>query len=173
MKSGRAQWQKAEEKRKDFNIVLIHQDKKFFTSELFKVIQDATSLILHYIQCINSERFLRVHSSHRMCDQFTLHHEFRIDTGRTKILSKRQTVFCGVLGRHQPCSKERILVLSNTIERNHPLRHTPSLLYPEGYHDGKWRNHIREILCVTSTSSEDFLSRQLEERIGFRSCWRY
>ena len=40
-KSGRVQWQKAEETRKDFNIVLIHQDKKFFISELFKVIQDA------------------------------------------------------------------------------------------------------------------------------------
>ena len=41
MKSGRVQWQKAEEIRKYFNIVLIHQDKKFFISELFKVIQDA------------------------------------------------------------------------------------------------------------------------------------
>ena len=29
MKSGRVQWQKAEETRKAFNIVLIHQDKKF------------------------------------------------------------------------------------------------------------------------------------------------
>ena len=41
MMYGRAQWQKAEETRKDFNIVPIHQDKKFFfTSELFKVVQD-------------------------------------------------------------------------------------------------------------------------------------
>ena len=31
-----------------FNIVTIRQDEKFFTSELFKVIQDAISLILHY-----------------------------------------------------------------------------------------------------------------------------
>ena len=45
MKSGRAQWQKAEETRKDFNIVLIHQDKKFFISDFFKVIQDAIPLI--------------------------------------------------------------------------------------------------------------------------------
>ena len=45
---GRVQWQEAEETRKDFNIVLIHQDKKFFISELFKVIQDAIPLILHY-----------------------------------------------------------------------------------------------------------------------------
>ena len=35
--------QKVEETRKDFNIVLIHQDKKFCTTELFKVIQDAIS----------------------------------------------------------------------------------------------------------------------------------
>ena len=34
---------------------------------------------------------LRVHLSHRMCCQFTLHHQFRIDTRRTK--RKRQTVF--------------------------------------------------------------------------------
>ena len=37
----------------------------------------------------------------------------------------------GVLGRHQSCSEERIEVLSDTIERNHPLRHAPSLLYSE------------------------------------------
>ena len=37
MKCGRVQWQKAEQTGKDFNIALIHQDKKFFISELFKV----------------------------------------------------------------------------------------------------------------------------------------
>ena len=47
MKCGRVEWQEAEDVRKDFNIVLIHQDKKFFISELFKVIQDAIPLILH------------------------------------------------------------------------------------------------------------------------------
>ena len=34
------------------------------------------------------------------------------------------------------CSKERIEVLSDTIERNHPLRYAPSLLYPESCSDG-------------------------------------
>ena len=33
---------------------------------------------------INSERCLRVHLSCRMCNQFTFHHQFRIDTGRSK-----------------------------------------------------------------------------------------
>ena len=32
-------------------------------------------------QCINSERFLR---EHWMCNQFTFHHKFRMDSGRTK-----------------------------------------------------------------------------------------
>ena len=39
MKCGRARWQEAEATIKDFNIVLTRQDKKFFTFELFKVIQ--------------------------------------------------------------------------------------------------------------------------------------
>ena len=47
MKCGRARWQEAEATRKDFNVVLTRQDKQFFISELFKVIQDAIPLILH------------------------------------------------------------------------------------------------------------------------------
>ena len=47
--SGRAAWQEEEEeeKRKDLSIVLILQEQ-LCTSELFKVIQDAVLLILHY-----------------------------------------------------------------------------------------------------------------------------
>ena len=47
-KSGRAPWQEEEDTREDFSIVLILQDRKSCTSELFKVIQEATLLILHY-----------------------------------------------------------------------------------------------------------------------------
>ena len=47
MKCGTAAWQEEEETRKDFSIVLMLQEK-FFTSELFKVIPDASLLILHY-----------------------------------------------------------------------------------------------------------------------------
>ena len=43
---GRARWPEEEAIRKDFNTVLTRQDKNFFTSELFKVIQDAISLVL-------------------------------------------------------------------------------------------------------------------------------
>ena len=37
----------------------------------------------------------------------------------------------GVLGRYTACSTERIEVQSNKIERHHPLRYTPCLLYLE------------------------------------------
>ena len=39
-------------------------------------------------KCINSEQFPRVHLSHGMCNQFTLHHEFWIDNRRTKFEQK-------------------------------------------------------------------------------------
>ena len=48
MNCGRVEWQEAEATRKYFNVVLIHEDNKFFISELFKVIQDAIPSILHY-----------------------------------------------------------------------------------------------------------------------------
>ena len=159
-------------------------------------------------QCVDSQQFLRVHSSHRMCNQFTLHHMFRIDSVRTKfkqgktdgILYSResheygsqesagasfdQTTPCivrakaektpgySVFGRHTACSTKRIEVLSNKIERNHLLRYTPSLLYLESSCDEFWRNHIPESTSVTSTTTEDFLQRQLDEWIGFRSRWK-
>ena len=41
--------------------------------------------------------FFRLHLSHRMCNRFTLHHEFRIDTRRTKFEQKTDGVLhvCG------------------------------------------------------------------------------
>ena len=90
--------------------------------------------------------------------------------------SMEETSEYGVLGRHQICSTERSKVLSDAIERHHPSQYTPSLLYPEGYQDGNWRNHIRKSIWITSNASEDFLEIWLDERIGFRTCsttrWR-
>ena len=67
-----------------------------------------------------------------------------------------------VSGR-QTCSKEWIKVLSDAIERHHPLQSTPSQLYPEGYQDVNWSNHLRKSIWVTS-ASEEFL-----DRIGWRN----
>ena len=63
----------------------------------------------------------------------------------------------GVLGRHTACSTKRIDLPLSKIERSHPLQFIPSLLYLESNCDGNWRNHTRESICVTSTSSKDFL----------------
>ena len=73
------------QRKQDSSTILIRQDKKFFTSELFKV-SFMTQSHLSYTagQCVNSEQFLRVHLSYWMCSQFTLHHKFRIDSGRTQ-----------------------------------------------------------------------------------------
>ena len=45
-------------------------------------------------QRINSEGFLRVHLSYLMCGQFTFHHQFRIDTGRTKFEQETDGILC-------------------------------------------------------------------------------
>ena len=75
-----------------------------------------------------------------MCSQFTLRHE-KVDlkAPRTCMVSKdsvEEFSKHGVLDRYQTCSKERLKVLSDAIERHHPLQYTPRLLYPEGYQDG-------------------------------------
>ena len=60
---------------------------------------------------------------------------------------------------------ERIQVLSDSIECNHPSRNTPSLLYPESCSDGKWRNHIRKKYM----NHLDRLRRFPWEMIGWRN----
>ena len=51
-------------------------------------------------QCIDSGRFLQVHLSRWMCNQFTFHHQFRIDTGRSKFEQKTDSILsaCGSNG---------------------------------------------------------------------------
>ena len=78
--SGRKAWQEEEEEtRKDSSTVLILQEQ-LCISELFKVIPDAIS---------------------RMCNQFTFHHQFRIDTGRTKFEQQTDSILpaCGSHGQ--------------------------------------------------------------------------
>ena len=55
--NGRKPWQEDEETRKDTSIVLIRQEQSC-TSELFKVIQDAVSLIIIYRTMVSSSTFI-------------------------------------------------------------------------------------------------------------------
>ena len=69
-----------------------------------------------------------------MCNQFTLHHEFRIDTGRTN-LSKRQTVFFTSV---DPTNKEHRD--PNIIDLE-----APRLAW---YHQKKWKKHQDTVYWV-------------------------
>ena len=194
MKCGRVEWQEAGGHKKSFQYCTDPSGQEIlYLRTLPRSFRTQSHWSFTAGHCVNSEQFLRVHSSQRMCNQFTLHHKFRMDTGRTKFEQKTDSILSAcesceqrtqgswdsrpestasctipagsveetskhcVLGRHQICSKERIKVLSDVIERYHPLRHTPSLLYLESSCDEIWRSHIRESICVNSTFSKDFL----------------
>ena len=94
MNSERASWQEEEETRKDTSIVLIVQQIFFFlppsSSWSFRP-QSSWSFITG--QCLDSGRFLQVHFSRWMCNQFTFHHEFRIDSGRSKFEQQRDRLY--------------------------------------------------------------------------------
>ena len=201
MTGGRVQWQKAEETRKDFNIILIHQDKKFFylwalqghsgRNLIDLSLQDNVLIpndffeYIYHIGCAINLQFI-VNSLLRKggqnwnkrqtvfftsVDLLNKEHEDPdvIDLNASRLVWYKQKVWKNI--------KTLCIVLrSNLLKRmdlssiKHDLRHAPSLLYPESYHDGIWKNHLRNSICFTSTSSGNFLRRQLDERIGFRSC---
>ena len=52
-------------------------------------------------QCRDSRRFLQVHLSCWMCNQFTFHHQFRIDTGRSNFEQQTDSILsaCGSYGQ--------------------------------------------------------------------------
>ena len=182
--SGRAAWQEEEETRKDFSIVLIHQEQSC-TSELFKVIQDTVSLILLYrtmslFRTVSSSTFI-------MSDvqSITFHHQFRIDTGRSKF-SNRQTVFFLPVDpmdqnhkdpdkidleaprlaqyMHKAWKKHQNTVYWVDIDlaqkkglKFYQTRSNAIILYETLHQLIVSRKYIRESICVTSSSSKDFL----------------
>ena len=74
MKCGRVKRQEAEETRKEYWFVRTRNSLSPSSSRSFRT-QSHWSYTAG--QCINSEQFLWVHSSHRMCVQFALHHKFQ------------------------------------------------------------------------------------------------
>ena len=84
-------------------------------------------------QCHYSGRFLQVHLSRRMCNQFTLH-EFRIFSGGQN-LSNRQTVF---------------FLLVDPVEKNHKDPDTIDLGAPRlaQYLHNAWKKHQNTVFGV-------------------------
>ena len=134
MKSERVQWQKAEETRKDFNIVLIHQDKKFFISDLFTVIQDAISLILQDNVLLISNDFIE-YTDHIGCaiNLHSIMNSGLIPGGQ--ILSKRQTVFFTSV---DPMNKEQKDLEVINLD-------APRLAWNK---QKKWKNHQKTVYWV-------------------------
>ena len=72
-----------------------------------------------------------------MCNQFTFHHQFRIDTGRTNFLSNRQTVF---------------FLFVNPMDKEHKDLETIDLEAPRlaQYMHKTWKKHQNTVIWVTS-----------------------
>ena len=95
--------------------------------------------------------------------QGSVWHRLRSTTYKQKTWKKHQNTLYWV---DIKLAERRIKVLSDTIERHHFSRNTPSLLCPESYSYRNWRSHMREGICVTSTSSKDVVETWLDEGIG-------
>ena len=134
MKSGRASCQKEEETRKDFSIVLILQEK-FFSSELFKVIQDAIILILHYrtIVLIRDDFFKYLYHVGCAINLHSIINSGLIPGGQN--LSKRQTVF---------------FLLVNPMDKEHKDPETIDLKAPRlaQYMQTAWKKHQNTVYWV-------------------------
>ena len=132
--SGRKAWQKEEETRKDFSSVLILQEQSC-TSELFKAIQDAVSLILRYrtMLLIPSDFFQYI--SHIGC---AINSHSIINSGLIpggQILSNRQTVF---------------FLLVDPMDKNHEDLATIDLNEPRHaqYMHKAWKKHQNTVYWV-------------------------
>ena len=147
-------------------------------------------------QCFDAGRFLQVHFSCRMCNQFTFYHQFRIETGRSKfekqtdILSacesngKTQKILIRSTWKHRVLHGTSWKKHQNTVSwvdinlafstgltlhqtrSNAIILHNTLPFYCIPKVVRNWRSHKRESIHVTSALSEDFLQRQLDENIG-------
>ena len=130
--SGRKPWQEEEETRKDTSIVLIRQEQFWY----FRALQghSGRSLIDPILQdkCCYSERLLTVLLSCRMCNQFTFHHQFGIDTWRSKATDR---VF---------------FLLVDPMDKNHKDPHTIDLNAPRHaqYVHKAWKKHQNTVYWV-------------------------
>ena len=135
MKCGRARCKEAEATRKKNYIVLTGQDKKFFISELFKVIQDAIPLILHFST---------------MC-------QFRTISSSTFIMlwcaiSLHSITNSGLVAGGQISSRERQTVfftVANPMDKEYKDPYKLDLTKPRlSPYQKKWKVHQATVYCV-------------------------
>ena len=85
-------------------------------------------------QCCYSERFFQIHLSCRMCNQFALHHQFWIDTWRSKFEQLTDSIFLPV----DPMDKNH--KDPDTVDLNEP-RHAQ-------YMHKAWKRHQNTVYWV-------------------------
>ena len=117
--SGRKPWQEEEETRKDFSIVLIHQEHSLppsssspFRTESYCSLKD-NAIIL--------DVFFKYIYQCRLCDQCAFRHQFRIDTRRSNF--EQQEFECQIL----KYSMRRLLSALNRINHNSHFKSRVSL----------------------------------------------
>ena len=133
-KSGRAAWQEEEETRKDTSIVLILQEQ-FCTSRALQGHsgRNPTDPSLQDNVVIPSDIFQYILSC-RMCNQFTFHHQFGIDTRKSKF---EQTA-------------DSILSACRSYDENHKDPDTIDLNEPSHaqYMHKAWKKHQNTLYWV-------------------------
>ena len=138
-KSGRKAWQEEEETRKKYQYCT---DPSGEESLYLRALQghSGRSLIDPTLQdnVINSEQFLPVHLSSRMCKQFTFHHQFGIDTWRSKFEQQTDSILSRLWN---PWTKTIRILTRSTWE--HRVLHNTCM---------KHGRNIR-IRCIGSTSN--------------------
>ena len=92
MKCGRVKGQETEKKEKISMLYWSVRTRNSLSPSSSRSFRTQSHCSFITGQCTYSERFLRVHLSHRMCNYFTLHHNSGLIPGGQN-LSKRQTVF--------------------------------------------------------------------------------
>ena len=86
--------------------------------------------------------------------------------------SMEETSEHGILGRHQSCSKERIEVLSDSIECYHSSwTHFQLIVFRKLLWWKLEKSYTRKYMRHPRPPFKDLLETWLDERIGFRSCW--
>ena len=86
-------------------------------------------------QCVDFGQLLRGHLSYWMCSQCTLHHKFRIDSGRTNSSKEIRTVFFTAV---------------NPVDKDHKDPHELDLTKPRlaSYKQKKWKRHQDTVYWV-------------------------
>ena len=100
-KRGRASWQEEEETKEQISVLFWFFRRKCLHPIFSRSFRTQSDWSFTTGQCLDSGRFLQVHLSRWMCNQFTFHHQLRVGTGRSKFEQTTDSILsaCGSYGQ--------------------------------------------------------------------------